>query len=302
MSYDSLVDPTPTTNAAELDNLTKDLQEAIGNNNQAKPDGTTPLNTRQMSHVTTIQDAPADTLQDANDPLRGTKFEGKDVADVLDAYNNLQSAYGRMANDLGTQRQLTDRLLDLNKPDNTANNPPQPIQVDSGQLLDNPTETLDKILSARDDRINKEVNDRLANIESGLRERTFITKHPDYQTIGNDPKFTSWVQADPIKARAAQAALGGDWDSADLLFTQYKAELAQQQQQATNNNNNVAPTTDVRQVALETSNSTTSTAPNSGKIYSRAALMRLRIERPDQYEDPAFQQEIMAAYAQGRVK
>ena len=40
----------------------------------------------------------------------------------------------------------------------------------------------------------------------------------------------------------------------------------------------------------------------AGKVYRRADLIALKQQRPEVYADPVFQQEILQAYADGRVK
>lgn len=236
---------------------------------------------------------------DLNDnPLAGTKFEGKDISDILDSYKNLESAYGRMANDLGTQRKLTDRLLDLKREDDLQSNAPEPLpKVDGAELLDNPTEALDRYTAAREARIRQEYDDRLTQFEAQLQADKFMQKHPDFMTLGQSDDFRNWAQNNPIRSRVAQQAANGDWDAADALLSEYK------EAQKT-----AAPAADAgvdeaKKVALETS--AQGNAPDgqsSGKIYRRADMIDLKINKPHVWADPAFQAEILKAYSEGRVK
>ncbi len=235
-----------------------------------------------------------------SDPLAGTKFEGKSVDQILESYKNLESAYGRMANDLGTQRKLTDRLLDLKREDDLQSNAPQPVKLDGAELLDNPTEALDRYVSEREARIRKEYDDRLTQFEAQLQADRFMQKHPDFMTTGQSDEFQRWALATPVRAQVAQRASQGDWDAADALMTEYKeANNAAAAAAAPAADAGVA---DAKKVALESSNQAGAEGASSGRIYRRADLIDLKIRKPDVYGDPAFQAEILKAYSEGRVK
>jgi hypothetical protein len=62
-----------------------------------------------------------------------------------------------------------------------------------------------------------------------------------------------------------------------------------------------ADTEGARKASLEGGSGNDAAAP-TGKVYRRADLIRLKMEKPQVYEDPGFQAEILLAYAQGRVK
>src|SRR5688500_15488532 len=52
---------------------------------------------------------------EVNDEELPENLRGKDVKDLVSMIKDSQSTIGRMANDLGQQRALTDRLLDLKR-------------------------------------------------------------------------------------------------------------------------------------------------------------------------------------------
>ena len=232
-----------------------------------------------------------------DDPLTGTKFEGKGIEELLDSYNNLQSAYGRMANDLGTQRKLTDRLLDLKRDEDLEQNTPEPIKVDTSELLDDPTKALDAYVASREARIRHEYDERLNQFEQQLVTDKFMTKHPDFMELGQSEEFREWAQATPVRNRVAQAAAQGDFDAADALLTEYKALAPDLKKAPLPDSDGVA---EAKKIALESANQ--SGDANTGKMYRRADLIDLKINKPHVYGDPAFQQEILKAYAEGRVR
>ncbi len=64
---------------------------------------------------------------------------------------------------------------------------------------------------------------------------TFKEQHPDFDTIKETPEFASWVRDSESRVALAQAADSYDMNSADTLFSLYKAEsqLAQNQSEQT---------------------------------------------------------------------
>lgn len=238
------------------------------------------------------------------------KLRGKSLAEVVSIYRNLESRYGTMANDLGVQRKLTDRLLDLKRDDDLSRNSPrtEPVQIKSNELLDNPTEALDRFVSDRTAPLASETKARLDQIEHSLARTAFVQKHPDFQDIANDQGFVDWVVKSPYRAKAAQAAYGGDWAAADELLSEYKQVRTPvnttQDDPTPDNGNGNDGVARAKRVALESGTSADNTADTttSGRVYRRADLIRLKLEQPEKYYDPDFQHEITLAYAQKRVK
>ena len=81
----------------------------------------------------------------AGDERLPPKLRGKKLEDIVDMYTNLESQMGRMANDLGQQRKLTDRLLDLKRETDLQSQTPPRVDLKGADLLENPTEALDRL-------------------------------------------------------------------------------------------------------------------------------------------------------------
>ncbi len=270
--------------------------------------------------TTQTDDTPdnRDTKQQDNlDEVLPAKFKGKSVKDIVEAYQNLESRYGSMANDLGVQRQLTDRLLGLKREDDLKQNgggtqKQKPAPVTTNDLLDRPQETLERVVndgvqSVRQD--TKDTNARLQNLEAQLARSQFENKHRDYKQTVQDPAFIDWIKASPLRMRAAAVANNGDWVVADELFTEYEGtKTATKQQSATRERKQEQPTDDnlesARQAGFTTGGNASGTDGQAkpGKIYKRSDLIALRINDPDAYYDEAFQAEILKAHAEKRIK
>lgn len=235
------------------------------------------------------------------------KYKGKQLKDVIDMYENLHSAYGRMANDLGTQRKLTDQLLDLKRADDLARNRPEPRKVSAEDILERPSETIEALVEQRLKATAEENEQRIRQVELELRQKQFVEKHPDYEKIAADPGFSQWIQANPYRARTALAAAQGDWDAGDYLLTEYK-ERTHKKPDAPAESAPAPSAYDAgieaaRKAQLESGSGNSASANRSGKrVYRRADLIALKLRKPHVYEDPDFQEEILRAYAEGRVK
>lgn len=267
--------------SGNLSDLEKDLSEAVSS--RKTPSGNKPAVKKE------------DNVEDDGLP---PKLKGKTPQEIAAMYVNLESAYGRMANDLGTQRKMTDRLLDL-KRDTDLNNNGQPakVEIKSSELLENPTEALERFSQARE----AQSNSRLADMERRLAAQAFVAAHPDYQAYENNAEFTQWITSAPSRARVAAAAANGDWSAAADLLTEFKSS-----RKAVEEDEVADDEADARKAAkkasLESGSQGTAGAKKGGKVYKRADLMRLRAEKPDVWADEEFQAEIIRAYNEGRVK
>lgn len=235
------------------------------------------------------------------------KLRGKTLAELIEVYRNTESALGRANNDLGTQRKLTDRLLDLKRVDDLQTNgsvkPSAPAEVSSTDLLSDPTKTLDQFIKSHPLVANNPTEQKFQQLERQLAEERFVAKHPDYAQFVNNEQFNAWVAASPLRQRAAAVASQGDYSIADDLLTEFKSQAKAAAPAA-------APAKTVeaaRNVGLESGSAAAAASSaggsgKAGKVYRRVDLINLKLTRPEVYSDPTFQAEIMQAYAEGRVK
>lgn len=253
------------------------------------------------------------------DDVLPAKFKGKTAAEIAEMYANLESRLGSMANDLGVQRQLTDRLLDVKRTSDLSQNDPnarqavKPKPMTTAELLDNPDVALDRVMTPRVDKVSQDITALRQEVQAARAESAFRSKHNDFETVVKDPEFISWVQASPLRLRAAGAANQGNWDVAADLLSEFKTAKPskavpsddEEVQEETRPARNLRA---ARNVSLESSNSSGGTnsvdgpTKGKGKIFSRADLMRLRIQDPEAYYDEAFQAVILRAYDEDRVK
>lgn len=244
------------------------------------------------------------------DAVLPEKLRGKTRQQIAEMYQNLESAHGRQANETGVLRSLTDRLLELKRDGDLEQNggqrqaTPKP-KVSAAELLEQPTEAIERFTNATETRIVSKLDERLNRIESGLVQNQFAAKHSDAQQITHSTEFVSWVKQSPTRQRAAQQAAQGNFGAADDLLTEFKssrkaAKPTKKDDEEVSREGNLQA---ARSASLESGSSGQDKGgQKSGKMFSRAGLMRMRIERPEEYYEESNQAEILAAYAENRVK
>ncbi len=275
-----------------LEDLTKSLREEAailsGGNKQAQA----PNQEKQQQAP-----APEDDLPE--------KFRGKSAKDIAEAYKQLESQMGRMANDLGTQRVLTDRLLNLRRDNDlrqngagVTQNSPETPKIKATDLAEDPTGSIQKVVNATIAQRDQETEQATRESARQAAAARLVQDHPDYQTYVNNAEFTTFINSSPIRKRAAVAAQQGDFDAGNDLLTEFKAQKKTMSQQDDNTRLEAAKAASLESGSRGNSEGT----PKGGKIYNRADLLRLQLTNPELYYSDEYQAVIMKAYHEKRVK
>lgn len=222
-----------------------------------------------------------------NEPELPDKFQGKSATEIASAYENLEKELGRKGQEIGELRKLTDSILQQQV------KPEEPEEVD---FFDDPEAAVRKIINS-DPRF-KEMQQQSQQQQAAMTAQQLQQTHPDFQDIVQDQGFQEWVQGSKIRQQLYVNADFYDFDSANELLTTWKERQL------------IAKTKEVevekesqRKSALKSGKgvSKASGESTSGKkIYRRADLIRLKQTDPRRYDSLA--DEIMQAYAEGRVK
>jgi hypothetical protein len=270
-----------------LDDLTKSLREEAASltGGQQKPQAQAPQNA----------EPPAEDVPE--------KFRGKSVKDIVESYKQLESQLGRMANDLGTQRVLTDRLLNLRRDNDLRQNgagvtQPETPKIKATDLAEDPTAAISKVVDAKLAKNQQDAEQEALQHARNAAAARLVQDHPDYQEYVNNPDFTAFINGSAIRKRAAVAAQQGDFDAGNDLLTEFKAQKKQKMNQQDDNKNLES----ARAASLESGSRGSEGSSKAGKVYSRADLLRLQLTNPELYYSDEYQAVIMKAYAEKRVK
>ena len=241
-----------------------------------------------QGRIVQAEPAPAPEVPD--------KLKGKSMEEVYDMYLHAEKDRSRIANELGEQRKLTDKALSLSQPETAQEEMEEALSLDPTDLLADPVQTLDKYFESREARIRSQYDSRIQQLESTIGQQSLAAKHPDAEQLTNDPEFLAWVASEPVRQQLAnQAVSNTDYGALDYLLSEYKGHQVVPEP---------APQVDRKAAARAASfeGSSSGESASSGEIYSRNALIQMKIDNPEGYADPAFQAEIIKAYAEGRVK
>ena len=235
--------------------------------------------------------APVETKPEA--PKIPEKYAGKSLEEIVQMHQEAEKLIGRQAQEVGEVRKLADQLL---KQQLSNKQPELPQKQEENELdfFEDPKTAIQKAVAQHPDVLAaKQAAMQLKQIQT---QAALLKKHPDFTQVIQDPEFSGWVKASPIRLNMfAMADAQYDFAAADEListFKQLKTVKAAQTVEAAKQ----ARSTDMKAAAVDVSG----TGESSKKVYRRADLIRLRMSDPDRYN--ALQDEIMAAYAEGRVK
>jgi hypothetical protein len=258
----------------------------------------------EIDTTTELDPAPADstevTVEEPVTPAAAApeddlppQFKGKSLAEVAKYAAATEKSLSRQGQELGEIRKLADELIKsqlVKKPE-----PEAPKEVD---FFENPQEAIRNAVG-NDPRL-KAIEQQNIVFQQQQARQVLAQKHPDFSEIVlGDPEFAKWVGGSKIRTALFQAAEKFDVDAADELLSTYKqlktVKVAQQAQE-TAKVDTKARDAALKTVAVDTSGSGETTR----KVYRRADLIRLKMRDPARYE--SMGDEIMAAYAQGRVR
>jgi len=243
--------------------------------------------------------------QPAPEPEIPEKFRGKSAIEIIDLYKNLESDYGRRANEIGHLRKLTDELLGFARDTSVrkkADNQEAPKPITADDLINDPQGTITAAAKRVADERTAQAEARIAYVEASLAEQAFEKRHPGFKSKMEDQKFLDWVASSEYRKRLALGAYQNDFQAADELFT-----LHEEYERAAPAGQKQDSVASARAAGLAKSggSSANGAVPKSGgdgkKVYSRAELINLRITNPEEF-DRRFETEFQAAYAEGRVR
>lgn len=249
------------------------------------------------------QAPPADKTVDESIP---EKYRGKSVEEVIAIARNLESDRGRMANEVGQLRKLTDQVLGLAqtaqfKPANQPQEKPAPVT--SEDLLSRPEETVTELAKRVADERVSATEQRTANLEARLALADFTRKYPDFEQTMQNSEFQEWIQGSAYRQRLANAAATkADYDAADELFGLYNSSRpAKTEEKKPTDALEAARRASLTQKGGSSAAGVVNTSSDGKKIYSRHELIEMRIHKPEEY-DSRYLSEFLPAYKEGRVR
>lgn len=261
-------------------------QEEVQDITTPVPDSTGADNTEEVG----VTPEPVDELPE--------KYKGKTASEIAKMHIEAEKLIGRQANEVHEVRSLADQLL---KQQLEANKKvqQQPIEesleedffTDPKQAVNRQVEKHPAVIEARQAALE---------MKKMKTAQQLASKHPDFATIAQDAGFQDWVKSSAIRLNLfAKADAEYDFDSADELLSTYK-EIKQINQQRQAQQTQAVESKAQEQAMKAATVDVGGTGETSRKIYRRADLIKLKMTDPAKYDE--MSDEIMSAYAEGRVK
>ena len=240
------------------------------------------------------QEATAEVEQpQVEEPSLPEKYQGKSLEDVVKMHQEAEKLLGRQSSEVGELRKVVDDYIS-----SQTQSAPQPQHVEPEDDIDYFTDPQAAVNRAIENHPKiREAEQYTADYKKQAALAALNNKHPDMQEILGDPKFAEWIKASKIRTQLFVAAdQQYDADSADELFTLWKERKTVAQQTAQVEKQARKQTLK----AANTGNARGSAEGSRKKVYRRADIIKLMKTDPERYQ--ALSDEILTAYAEGRVK
>ena len=218
-------------------------------------------------------------------------YRDKSLEDVIKMHQEANKLIDRQGKEVGEIRKLADELIKQNLSSNKQSIKEEAPEVD---FFENPKEAIRQTVDNHPDVVAG--RQAAYDFKRMQIQQKLTQEHPDYGQVASDPDFANWVKSSPIRINLFAKADGEfDYDSANELLTTYK-QLRGIKAKQTSDAGETQRKTNLKAAGVDIGGS-----GESGKrVYRRADLIRLKMTDPNRYE--ALSDEIMQAYAEGRVK
>ena len=247
----------------------------------------------EENEVNEIQEPEQEIEQPQEEPSLPEKYHGKSLEEVVQMHQEAEKLLGRQSSEVGELRKVVDDYISTQ----TQQSAPQQY-VEPEDDIDYFTDPQAAVNRAIENHPKiREAEQYTTQYKQQAALNALNNKHPDMQEILNDPKFAEWIKSSKIRTQLFVAAdQQYDADSADELFSLWKERKQVVQQTAEVEKQG-------RKQQLKAANTGNARGTGEGsrkKVYRRADIIKLMKNDPERYQ--ALSNEILQAYAEGRVK
>ena len=219
------------------------------------------------------------------------KYRDKSLDEIVRMHQEAEKLIGKQAQEVGEVRKLADELIRQN-----LGSKQQPIKQDEPEIdfFEDPKKAVQRTVDSHPDIVAA----RQATLELKRTQiqQKLAQEHPDFGDIAKDQDFANWVKSSPVRIELFKRADAEfDYDSANELLSTYK-QLRGVKKQQSEASNEATRKQSLKAVGVDVGGS----GESSRKVYRRADLIRLKMQDPNRYD--ALSDEIMQAYAEGRVR
>ena len=242
-------------------------------------------------------DEPEEVTQEVEEPTEDDipdKYRDKDIKEVIRMHQEAEKLMGKQSSEVGELRKIVDDFVQAQLSKEQAHTSTDEFDDDVDFFTD-PERAVERAIAKHPKIKEAETVTRQLKQQEALQR--LKAAHPDFEVIIKDQGFVDWVTKSKYRTEMLREAdRNYDFEAADELLTTWK-----------DRQNIVTEAANTETVARKESLKRTSTGNTKGsaegpsrKVYRRADIIKLMQTDPKRYTQ--LQPEIMAAYAEGRVK
>ena len=228
-------------------------------------------------------------LEEAKSQELPEKYRAKSLEEVVRMHQEAERLIGKQAQEVGEVRKLADELLKQN-----LSSKQPAVEEPEVDFFENPQKAVQSTIDRHPDVVAaRQAGQDFKRMQI---QQKLNAEHPDYSQVVNDSGFQNWVKSSPVRLGLYAKADGDfDYDSANELLSTYK-ELRGVKAQQSEKASDATRAKSMKAAQVDVGGS----GESSKRVYRRADLIRLKMTDPARYE--SLNDEILAAYAEGRVK
>lgn len=238
------------------------------------------------------------TNSSETEPEIPEKYKGKSLDQIVKMHQEAEKLIGRQAQEVGESRKLLDEYIKQQL--NTQKDDVQPSTQQEIDWFEDPAKAVNQ--AVENNPVLKQLKEQQAEQAKHVALSTIEKNHPDFMSVAQSEDFAQWVQGSKIRMQLFAQANNYDVDAALELLGNYKSLKGIKEQQSTKADDTLkkveveARTKTLKAAGVQQGGSGEMSKP----VYRRVDLIRLRMQDPERYN--AMQDDIMAAYNEGRVK
>jgi len=244
--------------------------------------------TEDFADITKHEPEQATHVEQTVDDLPD-KYRGKSVKEIVAMHQEAERMIGRQGDEVGQLRKVVDDYIKT-ATDNTSTKESE----EDVDFFTDPDKAVERKISNHP--AVKKALETLGQYEMANNASAIRAKYPKAEQYLKDPSFNEWMQGSQYRQTLFQKANALDFGAIDemLGLWEERVNLVNQTAEAETSSRS-------RQIKQgSTGNASGSRAVSGKKTYRRADIIKLMQTDPDRYQE--LQPEIMAAYAEGRVK
>jgi predicted RNA-binding protein YlqC (UPF0109 family) len=219
------------------------------------------------------------------------KYKGKDLKEIIRMHSEAEKLIGRQGSEVGELRKIVDDFIKAQ----TVNAVQPQEDINEDDFFADPKAAVAKAIENHPKVRQAEV--AAAEMAKAKILQNLQSKHPDFLSVVQDGSFQDWVKASKVRSELFfRADKQFDFDAADELLSTWKDRQGVAKQ-------TVSAEKQARSQAIKSASTAVSGGSDeapSKKIYRRADIIRLMQTDSDKYD--MMQDEILAAYREGRVR